>query len=134
MAVVVDASVALAWCLPDEASASAEAVIAELGVEPGLVPPIFGYEVSNGLVLARRSGRLSEGAAAAAQRLITQLPVTLTGAGQDQGTIIDLASRHRLTSYDASYLSAAEHLGATLATLDGGLRKAAKKAGVRLLP
>jgi len=47
--------------------------------------------------------------------------------------IVATGRRHTLSSYDAAYLLLAERLGATLATLDKPLAKAARKAGVQLL-
>ncbi len=49
------------------------------------------------------------------------------------GSIVTLADRYQLTSYDAAYLELAMRLGIPLATLDAHLRAAAKKAGVTLL-
>ena len=48
-------------------------------------------------------------------------------------SLVRFAVRHHLQGYDAVYLGLALHLGARLATLDGGLRTAAKVAGVGLV-
>ena len=40
--------------------------------------------------------------------------------------------RYHVQGYDAAYLGLALHLGAKMATLDGGLRTAAKAASVAL--
>ena len=47
--------------------------------------------------------------------------------------IAELAERHRLTSYDATYLELALRLGVPLATTDKALAAAAASAGVSLL-
>ena len=44
---------------------------------------------------------------------------------------LHLARRYSLSAYDASYLELALREGLPLATLDVGLRKAAKKIGVK---
>jgi predicted nucleic acid-binding protein len=44
---------------------------------------------------------------------------------------LQLARRHRLSSYDASYLELALRMGLPLAMLDEDLRRAAEKAGVK---
>lgn len=44
---------------------------------------------------------------------------------------LQLARRYRLSAYDASYLELALRAGLSLATLDEGLGKAARKAGVK---
>jgi predicted nucleic acid-binding protein len=46
--------------------------------------------------------------------------------------VVPLAREHKLSAYDAAYLDLAIREGAPLATLDNGLRKAAKAAGVRI--
>jgi predicted nucleic acid-binding protein len=47
--------------------------------------------------------------------------------------LLPLCRKHQLTSYDAIYLDLAVRRQLPLATLDGPLRKAAKKLGVKLL-
>ena len=47
--------------------------------------------------------------------------------------VVELATRHRLTVYDAAYLELAQRTGLPLATLDQGLRKAAQAEGVPLV-
>ncbi len=44
---------------------------------------------------------------------------------------LQLARRHKLSAYDASYLELALRRGLPLATLDEDLQKAARKAGVK---
>ncbi len=44
---------------------------------------------------------------------------------------LQVARRHRLSAYDASYLELAMREGLPLATLDEDLQKAARKAGVK---
>jgi predicted nucleic acid-binding protein len=45
---------------------------------------------------------------------------------------LQLARRHRLSAYDASYLELALRMSLPLATLDSDLQGAANKAGVKL--
>jgi hypothetical protein len=60
MAVLVtDASVALAWALPDEISIYADAVLKAVGSGVLHAPEIWPREVANGLVLAVRRGRIT---------------------------------------------------------------------------
>jgi predicted nucleic acid-binding protein len=47
--------------------------------------------------------------------------------------ILPLAREYGLSAYDASYLEVAIRNGAALATLDAGLEKAGRKAGVEIL-
>jgi hypothetical protein len=59
MALVVDASVALAWALPDESSAYAEAVLVEVEKEGLRVPELWAREIANGLAVAHRRKRIT---------------------------------------------------------------------------
>lgn len=52
--VVIDASVALAWCFPDEKSIYAEHVLESLDGRTVLVPAIWTLEVVNGLLVGER--------------------------------------------------------------------------------
>ena len=54
MALVVDASIALAWGLPDETSAYADAVLAVVEREELSVPGLWPREIANGLSVAYR--------------------------------------------------------------------------------
>ena len=134
---VLDASMALSWLLPDEASASTLAVQAELLKAEGVwVAAHWRLEVANSLCMAERRKRLDAAGIAQAVALFTQLPVlvdpdTNEHAGSET---LALARQHALSVYDAAYLELALRRGAALATLDGPLRTVAKKLGVPLLP
>jgi predicted nucleic acid-binding protein len=47
--------------------------------------------------------------------------------------VIQLATKHNLTIYDAAYLEVAQRTGLPLATLDTDLRKAAQAEGATLV-
>ena len=47
---VVDASVALAWCFPDEASNYADGVLVALEGRAILVPAVWGLEIANAVL------------------------------------------------------------------------------------
>lgn len=104
------------------------------------MPPLWIYEIGNGLRTARRAGRLSQQAFDEWREQLLQLPVTAapTTHGAILGNALTLAMDHHLTVYDASYLALAIRLRVPLATLDGGgrrngLRQAALAAGVPLV-
>src|SRR5262249_61409589 len=61
VSVVVDASVALDWVFRSERSQGANRVLEHVLREGMLVPPIWPAEVANGLLNARRRGRLAAG-------------------------------------------------------------------------
>ena len=131
MTVVVDASIAAAWLLPEEDSDAAEAVIMGLSGRPP-VPSLFWHEVRNILVTAERRGRIVAGEPAAAMGRLRRLPLEDAGAGSD-GAVLALASAHGLTTYDAAYLALAQQRGLPLATLDQKLARAARREGVTIL-
>lgn len=58
--VVIDASVALAWCFPDEASIYADGVLVALEGQSILVPAVWGLEVANAVLVGERSKRLRQ--------------------------------------------------------------------------
>lgn len=130
MAIVLDASVAIAWCFPDEAGNSeANAIAARLVSEPGITAGIFWYEIRNVLVRSEWSGRISsEGTARFLERL-GELDIEIDTDHVEMETLA-LARRHRLTVYDASYLETAARRQAALATLDRALAVAASREGI----
>jgi len=134
---VLDASMALSWLLPDEANATAVAVQAELTKAEGVwVGAHWRLEVANSLCMAERRKRLDATGIAQAVALFTQLPVIVDPETNEHasGATLSLAREHGLSVYDAAYLELALRRGATLATFDGPLRDVAKKLGVPLLP
>jgi predicted nucleic acid-binding protein len=131
--VVIDTSIAMAWCFEDEATQATEAVLDRLRDDQAAVPAIWPLEVANVLLVAERRGRLSEAQASRFLELLAQLPINVDTSPTDVAGIVATGRRHTLSSSDASYLLLAERLGATLATLDKPLAKAARRAGVQLL-
>ena len=130
MAVVVDASVAAAWCLRDEeGSALADVVMDRLSDETGIVPGIFWHEMRNVLLVAERRGRIDSDASEHHVNRIRILPL-VTDHDQDDARTLALARRHALSSYDAAYLETAKRRGATIATLDAKLATAAAAEGI----
>jgi predicted nucleic acid-binding protein len=133
---VLDASVTLAWCFPDEHTSYAEATLDLLanGVE-ATSPAIWPFEVANALLAGENRKRVTVAQVTSILRRIADLPITvdpvkLSDAFQQ---VLPLARQTRLTEYDAAYLELALRLGLPLATLDGKLRQSAKDAGIALL-
>lgn len=117
MAMVVDASVAAAWCFEDESgSPGARRLLTRLSTEAGLVPAIFWYEIRNVLLSReRRSGGKPTNAEVFMRRL-NELDLEEV-RGHTDDAVLDLARRHGLTIYDAAYLDLAIRRSASLATL-----------------
>lgn len=59
MPFVIDASIAAAWCFPDEEpSLRTDALALDIADEAMIVPGVFWYEIRNALVRAERRGRI----------------------------------------------------------------------------
>jgi predicted nucleic acid-binding protein len=129
--IVVDASIAAAWLLPEEDSDAAEAVISTLS-RRAPVPSLFWHEARNILIMAERRGRIVAGEAAAAMGRLRRLPLEDAGAGSDVA-VLALAMAYGLTAYDAAYLALAKERGLPVATLDQKLAAASHREGVPLL-
>lgn len=129
---VVDCSICVPWLLRDERGGVAERLLAQLGEHVLWAPPIWALELANTLHAARRRERLPEidwqGALADADRLPVRIDPRLPAVSE----LAELAARHRLTAYDASYLELALRRRFALATADADLARAAREAGIEL--
>ena len=97
MAVVVDASVAAAWCFRDEEGiGEAEAAIARLSSETGIVPGLFWHEMRNVLMVAEREDRIEAAATERHLHRLRLLPLVTDDDQSDTDTVA-LARRHGLT-------------------------------------
>lgn len=133
---VLDASVALAWCFPDEGSPGAEKLLdAMADGSKAIVPAIWPFEVGNALLTAERRRRLTIAQVTAALKNLALLPIAIDSVQTEFvfGDVLAVARHTQLTEYDAAYLELALREGLPLATLDDRLRQAARNAGVRLL-
>ena len=133
MTLVLDASVVMSWCFEDEGSAHTEALLDRVGESGALVPPIWSLEVANVMLVAERSGRLTEAQSTRFAALLSQLPISTSDVRQGIDDLAGWGRRFALSSYDASYLGLAETSGLPLATLDTRLAEAAAAAGVTVL-
>jgi len=135
-AFIPDASVSLGWCFSDEATPYTESLLDRLtGGEEVAVPSHWPLEILNGIIHAKRKGRVTEQTVQWFLASLVSFHIVLdAGDGLLRfNAIRDLAERHRLTSYDAAYLELALRLNLPLATLDGALRKAAQAENVLLI-
>ena len=132
--VVVDASTALAWCFPDESSDYADGVLIALEGRTILVPALWNLEIANAILVGERNNRLR-------QPEIRQFAALLEGlslvqdkqsVGEHLSNVLPLARKYGLSAYDAAYLELSIRRRAPLATLDGKLLGAARRAGVEL--
>lgn len=135
---VLDASVALCWLLADgkpSANAYANKVLEAASREDtqAVVPVIWGLEVANVIAKAESRELLTEAQSEAFLEMLAGIDIEVDSATFAKALTdsLQLARRHKLSAYDASYLEVALREGLALATLDDDLRKAARKSGVQ---
>lgn len=135
MPFVLDASVSLSWCLPDEQSEYSTSILQLLDNDNAVVSGIWIIEHANGLLIAERRGRLNAAAALRANEILVALPITQVDFTVEEalGEILNLARAEQLSAYDASYLALAMREGISLATLDNRLKAAATRVGVKIV-
>ena len=135
MPLVVDASIALSWALPDESSVYAEAVLAVAERDGVRVHDLWAREVANGLAIAYRRKRLTSDDERAFLAALSRLNIGVERAPSAINAIHDgaaAAMRYGLTAYDAAYVDLAAREGLRLATLDAAMRKAAQESQVAI--
>ena len=132
--IVVDASVALAWAFADEASEYAEEVLIALNGRAILVPALWAIEITNALLVAQRRKRVAQPEVRRFVELLRELTVVVDSqaVADTVSNILPLGREYQLSAYDAAYLDVAMRHSIPLATLDGNLRKAGRKAGVEI--
>ena len=134
--IVLDASVTLAWCFPDEQTPAALGVLDLLKAgDQALVPAFWCSEILNSLLVGERKGRISADQTRAFLEDLRALRPTLDNASLEQvfQDTQALCRQNGLASYDALYVELAVRSGSPLATLDKNQRDAALAVGVTCL-
>lgn len=134
-AFIADASVAIGWVHPAQATSETAAMLD--AIESGAVlevPALWPLEVANALTVLVRRRKLAEEDRQLGLGWLRRLPVRVDHemASLAFSKLSELASAYRLSVYDAAYLELAERRTLALACKDSPLRKAAKQRGVRL--
>jgi len=131
-ALVIDASIASAWCFPDERTDYTHGVFQAVTSSLETVAPrLWAYEIRNSVLVGFRRGRISKPDAELFLASLNELNVRLSEPSS-YDRVFTPADQHGLTVYDAAYLDLAVHEGVPLASLDGQLIRAAQKVGVPL--
>lgn len=134
MAQVIDASVAIAWCVRSQATPLTDAALAAVVATGGRVPSPFWFEVLYGLAVLQRRHVVLAGVVDEFLVNLSELMLAV-GATPSPEQMIDLrrlASRYDLSIYDAAYLDLALRSGLPLVTRDVALARAAEQAGAVL--
>jgi predicted nucleic acid-binding protein len=134
-AFVADASVAIGWVHPAQATPLTESLLEAIADGATVeAPALWPLEVANALTVLTRRRKLTEDEREAGLGWLRRLPIRLDNemALLAFSRLSELASAHELSVYDAAYLELAQRKGLALACKDGPLRKAARRAGVAL--
>jgi predicted nucleic acid-binding protein len=126
---VVDASVAVKWCLPtqeEDLVPEAEDLLASCQREEirFVVPDLFWVELGNALWKAVRRARISPEDAAAAFEFVRDLDIQTAPSSDLVPTALALAIRHGRTVYDSLYVALAMQSNYDLITADERLANA----------
>ena len=127
MTLVVDSSIALAWCFKDERTPASQAVLHRVTDEGAIVPSLWRFEVANGLTAGIRRKRIDPKRRDALLLNLAKLDIAVDAECDVQAwsASVSLADRHLLTVYDSTYLELAQRRRLELATLDMALIAAA---------
>ena len=136
MSFVLDNSVAMRWCFESAAHPYADGILQRLAAgEDAVVPVLWFYEASAVLSREQNRGTL---AGPKAEDFIAELQALRIAADAESAARVfsdvhRFSLAYRLTSYDAAYLELALRRSLPLATLDDGLIRVSKVAGVTVL-
>jgi predicted nucleic acid-binding protein len=100
-----------------------------------VTPSLWPLEATNVITRAESKGWLEEAKSTPFLELLNQLDVEIDDqtAQRAWSQTLSLARCYRLSTYDASYLELALRHSIALASLDGGLREAAKALEVEIV-
>jgi predicted nucleic acid-binding protein len=134
-AFVADASVAVGWVHPAQATSLTIATLDAIAEGAILeIPALWPLEVANALTVLVRRRKLTEDERQAALGWLHLLPLRIDHEMSSLAfsRLSELATTHHLSVYDAAYLELAHRRKLVLSCNDGPLRKAAVKHGVRV--
>jgi predicted nucleic acid-binding protein len=135
--VVIDASAAAPWLIPEERSAVTDQLFADVMSSRGtyFAPALWLWETANILLVSLRRRRVAQDGFDAGLGLLAACPVAFDALPDlhRRSQILRLANVHGLTFYDASYLELALRLNGQLASADRQLVAAAKSCGIPCL-
>ena len=120
--VVVDASVAVKWFLPEVSSANARMLL-DLDYQL-LAPELLWAELGNVLWKRQRRGELEPRTAMRLLRDFSRLPIEFHAAERWAEAALDLAMRHGVAVYDGLYLALAVGTECRVVTADRRLYEA----------
>ena len=132
-AFVADASVAIGWVHPGQATTQTAAMLDAIAAGATLeVPALWPLEVANALLVLVRRRTLTEDERQVGLGWLRGLRwrIDQEMSGLAFSRLPELAAAHQLSVYDAAYLELAMRRRLVLGCSDGPLRTAAARAGV----
>jgi predicted nucleic acid-binding protein len=127
---VVDASVALKWVLPEEDSELAEELLERGG--PLHAPAFIFVELANAIWFKMRAGTLDLAEARGCLQDLREAPLQLWAGEEPLPSALEWAHRLDHAVYDCAYLALALHLGGSYVTADRRFwQKARARADLR---
>lgn len=132
---VLDCSMAMAWCFADESTPETARIQDRLAAEAAVVPAHWFLEVANVLAMAEKRKRISPEDSQQFVQLLSILDIQVDEEASHRafGHVLPLARGHGLTSYAAAYLDLVLRRQLPLASLDDALRQAALSRGMQVL-
>ena len=133
---VIDASIVLNWCFPDEHNAAAQHVADRFrDGDTALAPSFWPHEILNALLVGEKRKRITNTLITSFLDDLAVLPIELSQLNAENvfSRIQSLSRKHNLTSYDAAYLDLAIESVLPLATLDEDLIRACKNTNVKIV-
>jgi predicted nucleic acid-binding protein len=133
---VLDASIVLTWCFPDEESQKAHQAAERIAAgDRVIVPAFWRHEMLNALLVGEKRKRLTPELTQSFIGDLDRLPVDIDipSSAVVFNTVQALCRKHGLTAYDAAYLEIAIRENNALATVDQDLRRASVAEGIELL-
>ena len=136
MTCVIDASVAVSWLFADEQTPLCMNLLAQVSRTGAVVPSLWRLEIANALQNGIKRKRIDVAYRDATIQSLRILPIEIDPDTDDYAwtATLQLADKHQITIYDASYLELTLRRRVPLATRDEDLAAAAAHAGAILLP
>jgi uncharacterized protein (TIGR03382 family) len=134
-AFVADASAAIAWVHPEQATPETASMLDAIADGAVLeVPALWPLEVANALAVLVRRRKLTKEEHHIALGWLRVLPLRVDHemASLAFSRLSELAADHNLSVYDAAYLELAQRRKLLLASNDTALCKAARESGIQL--
>ncbi|MEX1993636.1 MAG: type II toxin-antitoxin system VapC family toxin [Steroidobacteraceae bacterium] len=132
MPLIVDASVAVAWFVRNQATGYTDRVRRQARGERLHVPAVWPLEFANALWQLQRRKLLADRQVDTIIDLAEPLEIVVHKDTPAPRRLVAVARDHDLSAYDASYLDLALTLRYPVACRDGALKRALRTVGLKL--